>query len=139
MTNLVIKFRMEVWGNDSMDLCTQHHMCCDTSNRKTFSNFHLNASWPERNELTKCTLNGHLGNFVIRFRMQVWGNDSMDLFAQHNMCCDTADCCTFSYLSFECLSDQMEWVDQITFNSKFEWIFCPIQTQSVRPCFHALY
>ena len=55
-------------------------MCCDTANRKTVSNFHMNASWPGRNELTKWTLIGHLGNLVIKFRMQVWGNDSMNLF-----------------------------------------------------------
>ena len=72
----------------------------------------------------------HLTNFVFKFRIQVSGNDSMDLFKQHHVCCD---------LSFECLSDRMDWVDQITFNSTFEWILCPIQTQSVRQCFHALY
>ena len=96
-SNLVIQFRLQVSGNDSLDLFIQHNMCCNTGNRKTVSNFNLSASWPERNELTKWPLIGHLGNLVIKFRMKVWGNDSMDLFTKLYLFCDTANRNTFSH------------------------------------------
>ena len=81
LSRLFIKFRMHVWGNDSMDLITQHHLCCDKANHKTVSNFHLNATWIWRNELNKWPLIGHLRNLVIKFRMQVWVSESMDWLA----------------------------------------------------------
>ena len=91
LSKFVIKFRLQVSGSDSMDLFTQHNMCWDTANRYTLSLFHLNAYWPYWNVLTKWTLLGHLSKFVIKFRLQVSGSDSMDLFTQQHMCCDTAN------------------------------------------------
>ena len=65
LSKLVIKFRMQVWDNGSMDLVTQLYVYCDTANRKTVSHFHLNASWTERTELTKCKSLGHLSDEIV--------------------------------------------------------------------------
>ena len=97
LSKFVIKFRMQVWGNDSMDLFTLHHVFCDTADRHTFSHFHLNASWGELNALTKWSIFGHLSKFIIKYRLQVSGSDSVDLFTQQHLCCDIANLYTFSH------------------------------------------
>ena len=125
---------MQVWGNDSMDLFTQHHVCWDTADRYTFSHSQLNAPWPEWNELTKWALLGHLKKFVIRFRMQVLGSDSLVLFTQLHVSCETADRYTFPF-SIECSLARMKWVDQMTFTWPFEKICYQIQDASVRQWF----
>ena len=112
LTNFVFKFRMQVWGSDSLDVFTQHHMCCDIANRYTFSHFHLNTYW----ELTKWPLLGYLIKFVIKFRMQVWDNDSMDLFTQHHVCCDTADCYTSPIFIWILLGpNEMIWPNDLSY------------------------
>ena len=39
LTKLVIKYRFQVSVSDSLDVFTQHHMCCDIANRYTFPIF----------------------------------------------------------------------------------------------------
>ena len=79
-------------------ICLHYIRCIVTQQIAVlFFHYHLNASWPEWNELTKWPLFGHLSKFVIKFRIQVCGNDSMDFFTLHHVCCDTADRHTFSH------------------------------------------
>ena len=120
LIKFVIKFRMQVLGNDSMDLFTQYHVCCDTGDWNTFSLFNLNAAWPKWNELTKWPFLGHLSKLVIKFRMQVvrqWFDGFV--YTKTHVLWHSKYLHFFPF-SFECFLVQMKWVDQMTFPWSFE-------------------
>ena len=89
----VVNWGQQVSGTDSMDLFTQDHVCCDIADHCTFSYSPLNTYWLQWNELTKWPIFVHLSQFVLKWRLQLSGTDSMDLFTQDHVCCDTAEYC----------------------------------------------
>ena len=100
------------------------------------SHFQLNASWAEWNELTKWPIFVHLSKFVIKYRLQVSGSDSVELFTQEHLCREHSKSLYYFPFSFACLLARKKLVDQMTFNWSFGWFSYQNQNESVRQWFH---